>query len=272
MKDYIKINEPTPTKNDLNQYNIWRDYNLLRKQLYKSDLRKDCIIIQGGAFVVGEQAFLLVGIGCIDLLDSLAQLNEVDGIIGNGNSIFISESFDHVYTAHSTKELIDCYEFEEGDSSIKTKFLVDAPLAPLIFLVRAFHNKKQYESTKKKVKNIAFEVLDTFAGPPVKYAGSLKSRLRGKFINTVRVVHCAQRPRIQRKECLFDSYDEVYNSVNKFKGHFSLVYTIWNQLMCEAFGMRNTRKLSTNYNPSDPITPHFLEIVENFYNSHQRKT
>jgi len=264
MKDYIKISKASPTENDLTQYNIWKDYELLRKQLYKADSKKNCIIIQGGAFVVKGKAFLLVGIGCIDLLDSLAQLDEVDGIIGNGNSVFISEGFDHIYSAHTTEELIDCYELEERNSSTQIKFLEDAPLAPLIFLVRALHDREQYESTKRKVKNITFEVLDTFAGSPVKYAGSLKSRLRGKFINTVRVVHCAQRPRIKRKECLFDSYDTVYNSINKFKGHFSLVYTIWNQLMCEAIGMRNTRKLSATYNPSDPITPHFLEIAKKF--------
>jgi len=252
------------TEEDLTKLGIWNEYNYLRAQLCNAEQRRDCIIIQGSAFVVQGKAFLMVGVGGIDFLDSLAQLDEVDGIIGNNNALFISKNFDHVYSAHTTEELIKCYELEGSPSDIKIKFLDDAPLAPIIFILRSFKTRDEYDAAKKKVGNILFEVANTFAGPPVRYAGTLKSRLRGKFLATARVMHCARRPTVEKKEVLFDSYDKVRRAIDKFRGYFALVYTLWSQEMCDAIGMGKTRELSETYNPTDPITPYLLKIAKEF--------
>lgn len=252
------------TEKDLAKIGIWNEYDSLRAQLYKADQRQDCVIIQGSAFVVKGKAFLMTGVGGIDFLDSLAQLDEVDGVIGNNNTLFVSKNFDHVYSAHTTDELVKCYELEGAPSHVKIKFLEDAPMAPLIFILRSFKTRDEYEATKKKSGNILFEAANTFAGPPVRYAGHLKSRLRGKFLGTARVMHCARRPTVEKKEALFDSKDKISEAINNFKGHFSLVYTLWSQEMCDAVGMGKTRELSETYNPVDPITPHLLKIAKDF--------
>lgn len=80
---------------------------------------------------------------------------------------FISKNFDHVYSAHTTEELVKCYELEGAPSHIKIKFLEDAPMSPLIFILRSFKTRDEYEAAKKKVGNILFEAANTFAGPPV---------------------------------------------------------------------------------------------------------
>lgn len=131
---------------------------------------------------------ILLFIGGIDFLDSLAQLDEVDGVIGNNNALFISKNFDYIYSAHTTKELVKCYELEGAPTHVKIKFLEGAQTAPLIFILRSFQTRDEYEAIKKKVGNILFEAADTFAGSPLRYAGSLKSRLRGKFLGTTRVM------------------------------------------------------------------------------------
>ncbi len=262
LMEEIKISKLILTETDLKQYGIWNNYQEFRKQLYKAEERIDCILIQGAAFVVKGKAFLVIGVGGIDFLDSLSQLDEVDGIIGNGNALFLSRDFKNVYSAHSINELTKCYELEGSD--VKIKFLESATLAPLIFLLRSLHTLDEYNATKKKIQEIVFESANTFSGEPVRYAGSLKSRLRGKFLATSRVVHCARRPTLMKKECLFDSYNDVRSTIDNFKGHFALIYTLWSQQMCDAVGMRNTRKLSKSYNPTDPITPHLLKMAKNF--------
>lgn len=250
------------TESNLKEFGIWDNYNPLRELLYKAEQRRDCVLIQGSAFVVEGQAFLIMGVGGIDFLDSLAQLDGVDGIIGNGNALFLSADFRNVYSAHTTEELVRCYELE--GSNTKHKFLEGASIAPLIFLLRSMHSLDEYEATKKKAGELMFETANTFAGNPVRFAGSLKSRLRGKFLATARVVHCARRPTLEYKECLFCSYDKVRTAIDKYRGYFALVYTLWSQEMCDAVGMRNTRKLAESYNPTDPITPHLLKMAKNF--------
>lgn len=261
MKE-IKIDKLILTEKDLEDFGILDKYGSLRKQLYKANEQEDCILIQGAAFVIKGKAFLIMGVGGIDFLDSLAQFSEVDGIIGNGNTLFISNDFKNVYSAQTKEELAKCYELD--GSRVKIKFLDDAPLAPLIFLLRSFHNPKEYNLAKEKIGNLIFEEANTFAGSPVRFAGSLKSRLRGKLLATARVVHCARRPTIEKKECLFDSYEKVRETINNFKGSFSLVYTLWSQEMCDAVGMSKTRELSKTYNPIDPITPHLIRIAKDF--------
>lgn len=246
-------------ENDLQQLGILDDYNSLRSTLRMSSHRSDCFLIQGGAFVVQGKAFLLLGTGGIDFLDSLSQLDSVDGIIGNGNALFVSTDFTHVYSVVSRSELVECYELEGSSSAIE--FIEDAPIAPLIFLVRSFRTMHECTATRKKLGRLLFDMNNTFAGEPVKFSGSMKSRLRAKFLATARVVHCARRPTLTKKECLFDPVDRVCAAVNFFRGHFALVYTLWSDEMCDVIGMKLTRHLAESYNPTDPITPHFVRIA-----------
>lgn len=226
-------------ENDLIRLGITHDYLRLRRVLYKSNERDDCILVQSAAFVSRGKAFLIMGVGGIDFLDALGRNRDVDGIIGNGNALFVSKDFRNTYSAHTSQELIECFELDGPGT--KFKFLENAPIGPLIFLLRSFQTVDEYEEAKKKVNKIVFQSSSTFAGEPTRFAGSLKSRLRGKFVATARVVHCARRPNLMRKECLFESRENVYQAINRFHGSFELVYTLWSQELCDAIGMRTTR-------------------------------
>jgi hypothetical protein len=206
-----------------------------------------------------------LGIGGIDFLDSLSQQDGVEGIIGTGNALFLARDFSRVYSAHSPEELLKCYEME--GAGVPIRFLEEAPTAPFIILTRALFDTVEYDRTLDKLlsaEDLAFQASKTFARLPMRYAGSMKSRLRGKFIGTSRVVHCARRPTLMEKECLFDDIRDVRQVIDRFQGHFLLVYTMWDQQMCDAEGMANTRKLGQTYNPTDSITPHFLRIAQSY--------
>lgn len=265
--EYLKANKLILNEDELKDLGIFRDYSGLRNQLYKANEREDCVLIQGSAFVVKNRAFPVMGIGGIDILDSISQLEGVDGVIGNGNALFVSKDFRNVYSTQTRDELIEAYEMEKEN---KINFLERASLAPAIFLWRSFGDKREYEETKNKKEKVIFEIKDvpeTFATEPIPFPESHKSRLREKFLRTARVVHCARRPTLKKKECLFDSYEEVREALSNFHGHFVLMYTMWNQQMCDAVGMYNTRRLSSSYNPTDKITPHLLEIANKFLHS-----
>jgi len=259
----IKTNKFILTEQELYRYGVWDEYIDLRQQLYKADQRKECVLIQAAAFVIEGKAFLVVGVGGIHFLDSLASMDGVDGVIGNSNTIFISKDFSHVYSAHTQDELVERYQIFDNPKSIK--FIDEAPLAPLIFLLRSFYSQNEYNQTKKKISNMLFEEENTFAGEPIRYAGKVKARLRKKFIDTSRIAHCTYRPVLYAKECLFDSHDAVYKAINMFKGHFSLVYSMWRQDISDAYGVSRVRKLAKGtYNPTDAISPHFLHIARRF--------
>lgn len=247
---------------DLIRLGIRGNYDFLRSQLYGASGRADCVLIQGAAFVVSGRAFPIIGVGGIDFLDSLAQNPEVDGVIGNGNALFVARDFSHVYSAHTREELARCYEYETGDPV--DKFLEEASMGPLIFLLRSVPTIEEYERIKV-IKDPVFEQDNTFSQAPVHFnSHRWKNELRGKFLGTTRVVHCARRPTMEAKECLFDSREDVKTAIDNFQGHFALVYTKWSQLMCDAVGMENTRKLAIDglRNPTDRITPHLLEMAK----------
>lgn len=255
-----EINNLILTYEDLKVRGIWDKYFLLRSKLYKANKRNDCIIVQGSAFVIYRKAFLLIGVGGIDFLDSLGNMKGVNGIIGNGNSIFISKDFKYIYSSNTTDELKRCYEFEEMSSNIN--FIESAELAPLIILIRSFRTDEEYDALyQSKYKDVLFQTENAFAVNLLNFAGSYKARLRNKFIATSTVVHCARRPTLLDKECLFDSREEIKNAINQYNGNFLLVYTKWSQELCDAIGMNNTRKLSNSYNPTDPITKHLFKIA-----------
>ncbi len=263
MKEF-KISKLILTEKDLIEYGILDDYSVLRSKLYRANDRIDCFLIQGGAFVIKGKAFLVMGVAGIDYLDSLSQSADVEGIIGNGNVLFISKDFKRVYSAHDKDELQKCYELE--GSNIKAEFLTDVEIGHLIFLVRSFYNVDEYNDTKEKANNIIFESeeLKTFAKEPIRFGGSLKARLRWKFIKTARIVHCARRPNLMQKECIFDSIENISKAIDNFDGSFLLVYTLWSQELCDVSGMKNTRKLSDTYNPTDPITLYFVDMAKRY--------
>ena len=55
----IKIDKLILTEEDLGLYGILNNYNSLREQLYKFSGRKECILIQGAAFVVKGKAVFM---------------------------------------------------------------------------------------------------------------------------------------------------------------------------------------------------------------------
>lgn len=261
--DTIKTNKFILTEQELHHHGVWDEYAQLRQQLYKADQRKDCILIQGAAFVIEGKAFLVVGVGGIHFLDSLAQMDGVDGVIGNSNTIFLSKDFSHVYSAHTPDELVERYQIFDNPKSIT--FIDGAPLVPLIFLLRSFYDQNEYNQTKEKMSKLLFEEENTFAGEPIRYAGKIKARLRKKFIDTCRIAHCTYRPILYKKECLFDSHIDVYEAINKFRGHFALLYSVWRQDISDAYGVSRVRKLAKGtYNPTDAISPHFLHMAKRF--------
>lgn len=261
MDETLQTDKFMLTYKELSYLGIWNDYSQLRNRLYKANQRKNCILIQGQAFVVGGKAFLMVGVGGIHYLDSLAQMDEVDGIIGNGNSIFLSKDFSHIYSAHTPEELVERYQTDH----YKEKLLDGAPLAKIIFLQRTFYKQEEFDKLKKKAKTHLFEKDNTFATNPIRFAGKIKARLRKKFIDTARIAHMTYRPVLYKKELLFDSGREVKSAMDSFRGIFCLLYSLWRQDISDGFGVGNVRKLAREtYNPTDAITPHLLSVAKKF--------
>ena len=71
---------------DLKQLGIWDKRDDLEQEFYRSDERTDCTLIQAGAFVVNGWAYLILGMSTIDIIETMSQFPEVDGVIGTGNS------------------------------------------------------------------------------------------------------------------------------------------------------------------------------------------
>lgn len=256
----IVIDKLVLDEKDVAGLGISDEYSNLRRLLYRAAERSDCILIQGAAFVLNGKAFLVMGVGGIDFLDALGRSGVVDGIIGNGNAVFLSRDFKAVYSAHSVRELTDCYELEGSGSLIR--FLDGAEMGPLVFLLRSFHSETEYDAAKRKAGQIRFDTENAFAGPPTRFAGSWKSRLRGKFVATARVVHCARRPSLKRTECLFDSAGDVVAAINHFQGAFQLVYTRWSQDLCDAVGMRKTRLVSVAQSTVTSVSEYMVQVAK----------
>lgn len=252
------------SEKDLKEMEVWNNKEKQFKNLYLNSKRGDCVLIQGAGFSYKDHVFLTFGIGVINVLEAFSQFNEVEGIIGTGNTLFLSKDCGNVYSTLSEAETLKRYEIDK--TKRKFKYQLEGKLAPLIILNRVFTNHKEFERTKeKKADEISFDLGDTFFTEPVKFSGSLKSRLRSKFINTVRTVHCVHHRTLMEKELFFDSVEEIKKVIDNFKGYFILGYTYFSEIFANSIGMVANSGLKLKDNPSEIISFTILKLVEQFY-------
>ena len=249
---------------DLKDMGVWKNKEKQFKNLYLNSERNDCILIQGAGLSYKDHIFLTLGIGAINILEAFSQFDDVQGVIGTGNAFFLSKDCNKVYSALQEKETLKRYKIDK--TKRKFKYQVEGKLAPLIILNRVFTNRKEFEKTKaKKADGVSFDLGDTFFTEPVKFSGSLKSRLRSKFINTVRTVHCVHHRTLMEKELFFDSKEDVIKVIDKFEGYFMLGYTYFSETFANSIGMDANFKLDIKDNSSEIVSFTILKLVEQFY-------
>ena len=253
---------------DLKKMGIWQKTDILKNDLYLNIKRKNCVLIQGGAFIINGYAYLILWMSTIDILETMSQHKDITGIVGTGNSLYISKDFKKVYSTLSEEETKKRYEIDK--TWHKLKYSYEAKLAPLIILNRTFKNiEESRESKINKQANIIVDIWVNFYTKCVKYSGSLKSRLRWKFIKTARTGHCVTNPTLTEKELLFDKEEEIVNLINNFNGKFCLWYLSWSENFAKTVGMVEVQKLDLKDNPSDIIGFSLLKIAQEFYNKNQ---
>ena len=243
---------------------IWKNKEKQFKNLHFSSERDNCILIQGAGFKYNDYVFLTLGIGAINVLEAFSQFNEVQGVVGTGNALFLSKDCSNVYSALSEAETLKRYEIDK--TKRKFKYNLGGKIAPLIILNRVFTNHKEFIKTKeKKADKISFDLGDTFFTETIKFAGSLKSRLRAKFVNTVRTVHCVHHQTLMEKELFFNSSEEIKEVINNFKGYFILGYTYFSETFANSIGMVANSELKLKDNSSEIVSFTILKLVEQFY-------
>jgi len=254
-------------ENDLKEMGIWEYKEEQLNNLYLSSERKECILIQGAGFMYKGLVFLTLGIGAINVLEAFSQFDEIDGVVGTGNALFLSRDCKYVFSALSEQETSIRYEIDKTHR--KFKYSEGGKLGPLIILNRVFTDKKEFNETKiKKNNDLAFDLGNTFFTNPAKYSGSRKSRLRNKFINTVRTVHCVHHPTLMEKELFFDSFKDIEKTINNFSGYFMLGYTYFSETFASSIGMVANFQVDIKDNPSEITSFTILKLVQQFYRNH----
>lgn len=262
----IKINKTPLIEKDLRQIGIWDKRESFKKQLFRGNKQRNSVLIQGGAFVVNNHAYLLLGMGTIDILETMSQFGDIEGIIGTGNALFISRNFKFVYSVLSEKETLKRYEINKTHHPFKYRY--SSKVAPLIILNRAFKNETEFKEIKgRKANKIIFDLGSCFFTKPTKYSGSIKARLRGKFIKTSTTVHCATHPTLLRREMVFDDPESIKNLINHFDGYFILGYMLWNEKFANSVGIKSNYSLDLKDNPSQIIGFVLIKLLENFIKS-----
>jgi hypothetical protein len=264
-KDFMKkkgSGKPMNEK-DLEELNIWQNSDKFKNDLYRSDERKDCILIQGGAFVVDGYAYLVLGMSTIDILETMSEHKRVTGIIGTGNSLYISKDFKNVYTTLSEEETEKRYEIDKTGGTLK--YAYQAKLAPLIFLNRSIREAVEFNRIRDRGKNhLLIDLGSNFYMDTLKYSGSRKSRLRWKFVKAARTGRCVANPSLNKKELLFDEEEAVLNAIRNFKGSFCLGYMKWTDAVANAVGLIQVKALDLKDNISGIIGFSLLKIAEDF--------
>lgn len=251
------------TEDDLKNIGIWQKADQLKSMFYQNDQRSDCTLIQGGAFVINGRAYLLLGMSTIDILETLSQHKEVEGVIGTGNSLYVSNSCDMVYSTLDETETITRYEVHKTGHPLKV--LLKAKVAPLIILNRTFRDESLYAEIKQsKQLDIIVDLGSNCYTAPERFAGTRKARLRSKFVKTARTGHCVINPTLTEKELLFDREEKVTQLINGFNGSFGLGYMLWSELFANSVGMVSNYKLGLKDNPSEIIGYALIKYVEEF--------
>lgn len=252
------------TEQSLKQIGIWDRRENLRKKILGNKERGDSTLVQGGALIINDYTYLLLGMGTIDILETMSQFNDIEGIIGAGNALFISKDFKFVYSTLSEEETLKRYEIDKTHHPFKYRY--SGKLAPLIILNRAFRSETEFIKTKeKKASEVIFDLGNCFFTKPVRYAGSLKARLRAKFIKTAQTVHCATHPTLSEKEMIFDEFEKIKKLINNFKGYFMLGYVLWNEKFANSIGMQSNYTLDIKDNPIQIIGFVLIKLIQEFH-------
>lgn len=248
---------------DLKKLGIWDRREDLRAEFHRADEREDCALIQAGAFVVNGWAYLILGMSTIDIIETMSQFDEVDGVIGTGNSLFVSRDCRTVYTTLSEPDTRRRYEVHHTGNVLK--YLYEGKVAPLIILNRTFRDKDEYLAVKrKKESKVIVDIGSNFYVDPIRYSGNLKTRLRWKFVKTARTGHCVTNPTLTEKELLFDEQEPLVEVINNFKGSFVLGYMLWSDKFANSVGMISNYSLDLRDNPSEIIGFGLVKLVNEF--------
>jgi hypothetical protein len=224
---------------------------LIGELLNSSERRREgCVIVQAGGFILGGKAFLVSGTGTINILEAIAQFEEVDGIVGNGNALFLSSDFRHIYSTLTEAETLDCYESKKTNR--RMPYALSAELWPFIFLQRAFKQQSEYETLRNHERDIWLSDGNEFIRHPISSAGRYRSRLMSKLAKTSRVVHCCHRPTMKHKEMLFDSEKDIIDVSKGFQGDVILGYTLYSQDLESILGFESFVKWKDN--PSERMS------------------
>ncbi|MDO8740581.1 MAG: hypothetical protein Q7J54_03330 [Candidatus Woesearchaeota archaeon] len=247
---------------DLTDMKLMGHKDAQRKLLYKSSERDNCTLMQGAGFLYKRRVYLTLGVGSINILEAFSQFGEVEGIVGTGNALFLSKDFKNVYSTLSYEETINRYEIDKTNRTFK--YSEGGPIGPLIVLNRVFCNYEEYVHIKgSRCNDLAFDLGNAFFVKPMKF-GHERSRLRAKFVNAVRTVHCVHHPTIMEKELFFDSADNIKNIINNFDGYFLKGYTYFSNTFANSIGMVANFKLRLLDNPSEIVSYTILKLVEEF--------
>lgn len=234
---------------------------LFAQLLNVEERRKEgCILIQAGGIVIGGKAFLITGTGTINILEAIAQYSDIDGIIGNGNALFIGKDFGQIYCTLTEEETFQCYESRE--TGRRMRYVYSAKLWPVVFLQRAFKDYEEYKRFREGQNNVWLINETEFVKKPVNFRSRYRNRLRDKFAKTCQVVHCCHRPTMQRKEMLYDSSGEISEVVDKFSGKFILGYTFYNIDLEKILGFVNFVKWKNN--PSERMAEIIHQLCSYF--------
>jgi len=252
---------------DLERLGIWERRADFRKEFYRSAERDDCALVQAAAFVIDGYAYLILGMSTIDIIETMSQHDEVEGVIGTGNSLFVSRDCTRVYTTLSEPDSQRRYEIHKTGN--KLKYIYEGRVAPLVILNRTFRDRDEYfEVKRKKEAGISVDIGSNFYVDPVRYSGKLKARMRWKFVKTARTGHCVTNPTLTEKELLFDEEDEVAALINNFEGSFMLGYMLWSDKFANSVGMVSNYSLDLRDNPSEIIGYSMIKLAKEFRKKH----
>ncbi len=263
MLSIFQVGHPLD-ENDLKRLGIWQEGDSLREKLFKSSERKDCILMQGGAFVFKDYAFPLLGVGAMDYLEPLSELRTIDGIIGTGNVLFIDKNFENVYSALSESETLKRYEIDKTNHPFK--WIEKSKIGPLIIFNRALKDYNEfYRIKEKKKKKIIYDMGHSFFIQPHK----INNRYRERLAKTATVAHCIAHYTLSKKELIFDSQNKVNEAFKHFNGYLMLGYMVYSNKLLHSMSIENNYRLGLKDN-SYPITAYVIfKLVQEFYENNK---
>ncbi len=264
QQEWRKTLRKCPVKQkDLEEMGVWHHKEEQLKQLYLYDQRGDCILIQGAGILYQGKIYLVLGVGAINVLESFSQFNETQGVVGTGNALFLSKKCQQVYSALNKEETLRRYEIDKTGREFK--YGLGGGISKLITINRVFMDEQEFlDAKQKKLEKIVFDLGNTFFTEPIPFSGRKKSRLRDKFVDTARTVHCVHHPTLMEKELFFDSAEQIRSVISQYPGFFMLGYTYFSRIFADSIGLVANFGLDLKYNPSGITSFTILKLIEQF--------